>query len=266
MATAAAATTKAKRSTSKSKHLPAGPHGELEEVLDGIWFVRGGIKMPMLLPMKIGRSMTVVRGGGDALVLFNSMRLSEDGLAKLEALGDVGAVVRLAGFHGRDDGFFRDRYGAQVLAIEGQSYVRGLGKKKAETFMEPDEWLTEDSALPIAGARLKIFASSQPPEAVCLIDRDGGILIAGDSLQHTPEATEYHNFPARMMMKRMGFFKPHNVGPGWLQFAHPKAGDVRSLLELEFEHVLPAHGRAVIGDAKEKYRPALEGELKGCHD
>jgi hypothetical protein len=117
--------------------------------------------------------------------------------------------------------------------------------------MEPDEWLHEQSALPVANAKLKVFSTSNPPEAVCLIERDGGVLITGDSLQHTPTPDEFFNWPAKLMMKRFGFFKPYNVGPGWLQFAHPTASDV--------------HGAAVIGDAKEKYRPAIEGELKGCH-
>ncbi|MGB5683132.1 MAG: hypothetical protein WBM47_14875, partial [Polyangiales bacterium] len=82
---------------------------------------------------------------------------------------------------------------------------------------------------------------------------------------HSPEPDEYYNFPAKLMMKRFGFFKPYNVGPGWLQFARPSAAEVRSILDLEFQHVLPGHGDAVIGGAKEKYRTALEGELKGCH-
>ncbi|MGB5311264.1 MAG: hypothetical protein WBN38_04285 [Polyangiales bacterium] len=245
-------------------HLPASPHGRFREIFDGIWFIRGGIKMPMLMPMNIGRAMTVVRGE-DGLVIFNSMRLSEEGLAELESLGEVKHVVRLAGFHGRDDGFYRERYGAQVHAVEGQLYTRGMNPQKAEPYMEPDIWLTEECALPIVDARLKVFASSNPPEAICRLDREGGILISVDSLQHSPEPDEYYNFPAKLMMKRFGFFKPYNVGPGWLQFARPSAAEVRSILDLEFQHVLPGHGDAVIGGAKEKYRTALEGELKGCH-
>jgi hypothetical protein len=208
----------------RGKHLPASPHGQFKELFDGIWFIRGGIKMPMRMPMRIGRSMTVVRGV-DGLTLFNSMRLSEEGLKELEALGDVKHVVRLAGFHGRDDGFYRDRYGAKVYAVEGQSYVRGMDPKKGpEPYMEPDEWLNEQSTLPIADAKLKVFTTSKPPEALCLIERHGGILIAGDSLQHTPEPDEYTSFLAKVIMKRMGFMKR----------------------------------------AKEKYRPTIEGELKGC--
>ncbi|MCZ6807582.1 MAG: hypothetical protein O7F08_11560 [Deltaproteobacteria bacterium] len=254
------------RESVKGGHLPESPHGKLEELFEGVWFVRGGIKMPMRMPMKIGRAMTVVRGE-DGLTIFNSIRLTEEGFAELESLGEVKHVVRLAGFHGRDDGFYRDRYGARIYAVEGQRYIRGMDPEKArlDPYMEPDEWLTEESALPIADARLKVFSTANPPEAVCLMERHGGILVAGDSLQHTPEPDEFYNWPAKIMMKRFGFLKPYNVGPGWLQFAHPTFSDVRSILDLEFEHVLPAHGAAVVGDAKKRYRPAIDGELKGCH-
>ena len=132
-------------------------------------------------------------------------------------------------------------------------------------YMEPDSWLDEKSSLPVPNARLKLFKTANPAEGMLLLNRDGGVLIAGDALQNTPQPDEYVNLPARFMMKKMGFFKPCNVGPGWLQFAKPQASEVRSILDLDFEHVLPAHGQAVIGGAKEKFRPSLEGELKGCH-
>ena len=222
----------------------------------------------MFLPIKIGRAMTVVRGD-EGLVIFNSMRLSDEGFRELESLGEVKHVVRVAGFHGRDDAFYRERYGATVYAIKGQRYFRGmLSREQADgpSFMEPDVWLDEQGTLPLAGARLKVIGSSRPTEALCLLEREGGILIAGDSLQHTPVPDEFCNWPAKVMMKRYGFFKPYNVGPGWLQFARPSAAEVQSILELEFEHVLPAHGEPVIGDAKQKYRPAIEGELKGSRN
>ena len=67
------------------------------------------------------------------------------------------------------------------------------------------------------------------------------------------------------MMKKMGFYKAFNIGPAWHQFTHPHISDVRSILDLDFEHVLPGHGDAIIGRAKEKFRPVLEGDIKGCH-
>jgi hypothetical protein len=221
----------------------------------------------MLMPVKISRSMTILRDAETTeLTLVNSMRLSDAGLAELEKLGKVANVIRIAGFHGRDDGFYRDRYGAKVFAITGQIYTRKLGEEKnVEEYMQPDVWLNKDSELPIRLATLKVFETSNPSEAVLLLPQEGGILITGDSLQNTPEADEFINFPARLMMKKMGFFKACNVGPGWLQFAKPESAEVRSILDLDFEHVLPAHGKAVIGGAKEKYRPALESEFTGCH-
>ncbi|MBL4684107.1 MAG: hypothetical protein JKY37_05930 [Nannocystaceae bacterium] len=249
------------------KHKPASPHGPIESVFPGIWFVRGGVKMPMFVPVKMGRSMTIVRDAAGALTLLNSMRLSDAGLAELEALGTVTNVVRIAGFHGRDDGFYRERYGAKVFAIEGQRYVRAMEAKKdpSKDYMRADTYLTEESTLPIADAELKVFSTSDPPEAVLLLKRDGGILVTGDSLQHTPEPDEYCNLPARLMMRKFGFFKPHAVGAGWLQFASPSSKDVRSVLDLSFEHVLPGLGTPIIGAAKQKYRPALEAGLAGCH-
>jgi glyoxylase-like metal-dependent hydrolase (beta-lactamase superfamily II) len=221
--------------------------------------------MPMRLPMRIGRSMTVLRSGGE-LTLINSMRLGEEGLERLTALGPVAHVVRLGGFHGRDDGFYRDRFGAKVYAVVGQRYTRSMDPRADTAYLEPDVWLDEQSSLPFGNAKLKIFSTSKPPEAVCLIERDGGILVTGDSLQHSPKPDEYHSLLAKLAMKQMGFFRPYNVGPGWLRYAKPTAADVRSLLELDFEHVLPGHGEPVIGGAKDKFRAALQGELKGSRD
>ena len=235
------------------KHLPALAHGELDELFDNIWFVQGTVKMPMLMPMKISRSMTVLRNPGNSeLTIVNSMRLNEQGLAKLEKLGKVAHVIRIAGFHGRDDGFYRDKYGATVYALKGQIYTRKLdgGQSVQVPYMQPDQWLDDAGALPIPDARLKLFRTSNPPEGMLMLHRNGGILITGDALQNTPEPDAYVNFPARLMMRKMGFFKPCNVGPGWLQFAKPDTAEVRSILNLDFEHVLPAHGAPVIGNAK----------------
>lgn len=251
------------------KFPPALAHGPITKLFDNIWFVKGAMKMPMLLPMKISRSMAIVKNPSHgALTLINSIRLSETGLAELEQLGTVTNVIRIAGFHGRDDGFYRGRYGAKIYAIKGQVYKRKLDQKKInpeDGYMLPDVWLNEYSELPLDAASFKLFHSCDPPEAIIVLSRDGGILIAGDSLQNTAEPDEFVNLPARLMMKKMGFYKPHNVGPGWLQFANPEKTEVRSILDLEFEHVLPAHGDPVIGAAKSKFRPVIEGKLAGCH-
>lgn len=249
------------------KHMPVQAHGPITKVFDNIWFIKGAVKMPMLMPMKISRSMTIIKDAdSDELTLVNTMRLSEAGLAELEKLGKVTNVIRIAGFHGRDDGYYRDRYGAKIYAIAGQVYTRKLGDdSNPEEYMQADVYLDKNSPLPIKSAQLIIIDSSNPPEALLLLQREGGILITGDSLQNTAKPDEYFNLPAKIMMGKMGFFKACNVGPGWLQFAKPDATEVRSMINIDFEHVLPAHGEPVIGAAREKYRPALEGDLAGCH-
>jgi len=236
--------------------MASAKHGELRELFDEVWFVTGEVRMGGPLPMAFSRNMTVVREG-DALTLIGSMRLDDEGLRELEELGTVAHVIRLAAFHGMDDAFYRERYGATIWAVEGSAYRKGFDTD-GEPYLEPDEWLTEDGALPIEGARLIRFGSATPPEGMLLLERDGGILISGDCLQHIEKADEYFTLPARLVMWVMGFMKPHNVGPGWVRGAKPDPDDVRRLLDLEFEHVLPVHGAPVRGDAKAKYRPALE--------
>ena len=249
------------------KHPNAESHGPIEQQFDRIWFVRGASRMPMPIPVRITRSMTILKAAdSDELTLVNAMRLSESGLAALDRLGRVTHVVRIGGFHGKDDGFYRERYEASVYAVLGQHYSRSLdGKPPRTPYMEPDHWLTDGAALPVDNATLRVLSSASPPEAVVHVNREGGILITADSLQNTPAPDEYVNLPGRLMMKKMKFFVPYNVGPGWLQFAKPSAEEVRALLDLDFEHVLPGHGYPVIGQAREKYLPAVNGPLLGCH-
>ena len=90
------------------KHYPAMAHSPITKVFENIWFVQGQVKMPMLLPMKISRSMTIIRDiDSGELTLVNSMRLSSADLMELEKLGPIKHIIRVGGFHGRYDGFYR---------------------------------------------------------------------------------------------------------------------------------------------------------------
>ena len=250
---------------------PASAHGDIQAILPNIWFVQGEVKMPMLFPpMRISRSMTIIRNPeNNELSIINSMRLQDQAMAELDKLGKVAHIIRIGGFHGRDDAFYKQRYQAKLYAIKGQVYTKAMTKipdHSDKGYLQADEWLDEQSTLPIPNASLKIFSSSQPPEAILLLKQDGGIAITADALQNTALPDKYHNWFARIMMKKMGFFKPYAIGAGWVQFAKPTPEDIRSVLDLEFEHVLPGHGIPVINNAKEKYRPAMEGPIKGCHE
>lgn len=186
------------------------------------------------------------------------MRLTDAGLSELEKLGRVATVIRIGGFHGRDDGFYRERYGAKVFALAGQHYSRKINADPlAQDYLQPDGWLDAATPLPIEGVSLFLFAGT-PPEAALLVEREGGILVTGDALQNTAAPDEYANLVGRLLMRTVGAYKPYALGPGWLKAAKPTAEEVARILELSFAHVLPGHGEPVLGDAREKYRPAIE--------
>lgn len=231
------------------------PHGEIRELFPDIFFVTGSMNMSKP-PLSFSRNMTVVRENG-SLTLINSVRLDEPGLRDLEKLGTIDNVIRLAGFHGMDDPFYKERYNAKVWAIKGQVYVKGFDFN-VEPFFHADELVDAAGELPIKGARLYVFRSVKPPEAIVVLLRDGGILVTGDSLQNWQKPDRYFNLLGRLILSFKGFINAYNIGPAWRKFVKPSAADFRGLLDLRFEHVLPAHGDEVIGNALELYRPVIE--------
>jgi len=236
-------------------HPPALPHGDIREVLAGIYFVTGTIAMPGPLPIRFSRNMTILREG-DRLVLVNSIRLGDEGLAALDTLGKVTDVIRLAANHGMDDPFYRDRYKARVWAVSGQRYTAGFNTSAPEVYFEPDVAIDERTELPLAGARLYTIRS-KPPEGLLVLERHGGTIVSGDCLQHWAEPDAYFSFLGKAMMKMMGFIRPHNVGPGWLKQGKPPKEELRGILDLEFANVFTSHGAAVVGGARDHYRPAI---------
>jgi hypothetical protein len=237
-------------------HPPAAPHGAIEEVLPGFYFVTGTVSMPGPIPVRFSRNMTIVREG-DRLVIVNSVRLDDAGLAALDKLGTVTDVIRLAANHGMDDPFYAARYGAKVWAVKGQRYTPGFDTSKTETYFTGFETLDEGAKLPIDGASL-YFIHSTPPEGLLVVPRHGGVIISGDCLQNWANTDAYFNWLGSGMMKMMGFVKPHNVGPGWLSQCKPPKQELRAILDLPFANVLPAHGVPAIGGAVDLYRPAIE--------
>lgn len=237
----------------------AQKHGELREVLKDIFFVQGSVSFGGPLPMAFSRNMTVVREKGE-LTLINTMRLDDAGLAELEKLGTVKHVFRLAGFHGMDDPFYKDRYQAKVWAVKGHIYAKGFdaAKPRAVPYFKPDVEMDESTRLPISDARLFRFTSGNTAEGLVIMEREGGVIVSGDSLQNWHKADEYFSLPAKVMMKLLGFIKAHNIGPGWLKITKPDPKEIRSLLDIKFDHLLPVHGAEVIGGAREAYRKVIE--------
>lgn len=224
-------------------HAEALPHSEISEPLKDIFFVTGTRHWDFMeMKWHFSRNMTVVRDG-DALSLFNAVRLDAAGLAALEALGTIKNVVQVGGLHGVDDAFYRDRYGATYWAQPGAG----------QAGVPVDKELVVGGEMPVSGAEMFAFETTKVPEAIFRLDRDGGVLIACDALQNWCTHDEFFSEQSVEVMSGMGFFTPTNVGPVWMQAAEPGAADFERLKQMSFEHVFCGHGTPVHGAAFDKY-------------
>ena len=249
-------------------HPAALPHGSIETIFQNVFFVTGTVEMKMmfgLLPMRFSRNMTIVREEGSSkndLTLINSVRLDEDGLKELEALGTVKHVIRLAGFHGMDDPFYQERYGAQVWALAGTRYFEGLEENKGDDYFVPDKWIDKSTKkLPLSNASLVLVETASPPEGMLLLTRPdaGKVMVCGDAFQNFSSSDPYFNYLGRFMARMMGFIKPCNVGPGFYGAHKPDSLELAKILrEHEFDHLLPSHGDPVLGRAAQKFEPAVK--------
>lgn len=228
------------------------PHGMIEEVLPDIFFVTGTRCWDFMdRRWQFSRNMTVVRDGED-LILFNAVRLSDEGLADLDALGRVAHVVQVGGLHGIDDAFYRDRYGATYWAQPGAG----------QAGVTVDATLTEGGRLPLADTEIFVFRTTKTPECIFRLDRNGGVLIACDALQNYLAPDRFFDDGTAALMTDMGFFRPANVGVVWMQAAAPGAEDFRRLSQLTFDHVFCAHGAPIIGGAQ----PAFTATFRALFD
>jgi hypothetical protein len=222
---------------------PALPHGQLKEVFPDVFFVTGLMETVLMdVPWKFSRNMTVVREG-DALTLINAIRLEESALTELEAIGRVANVVKIASWHGRDDCFYKTRYDARLWALPNMQHAHGLIADKELTAGE----------IPFADCRLFEFRTTKLPEGLLLVDRSGGILVSGDSLQNYVARDQFFSDDSFETMTKMGFFEVANFGPYWLQVNETQAQDFVRVLELQFQHVLPGHGKPLRNRAKEAF-------------
>ena len=225
------------------------PHGDIETVASDIFMVRGSIKMNAML--RITRNMAIVRHNGE-LSLINPIRLNAKVEQALRDLGEVKHIIRLGCFHGVDDPYYVETFGAKHWSQTGGT-----------AFTEPniDNPLTDEAELPFSGGRLFLFKETKQPECVLLMERDGGVLLTCDAIQHYGDYS-YNNIPARIIMPFIGFPRTTIVGPLWLKGMTPENGSLesefRDLLKLSFDKLLSAHGTLLTTGAHAAVATAVE--------
>ncbi len=232
----------------------ATPHDPPREIFPRVFLIRGSLQLNPF--MRFNRNMVVIKRG-DELSVLNSLRLTPTGEAALAALGEVRHVVRLGYFHGRDDRYYVDRFGALFWAPRGSRRVPGPA---------PDRYIDEDAPLPFDGADVFLFKQSRHPEAMVLLHQDDGVLLTCDALQNYADR-RFCSLFARIAMPLMGFPLKMLVGPLWLKAQTPRGGSIRAdfdrVLELDFRHLVPGHGSVRYADAKDAAAEAVAAAFAG---
>lgn len=212
-----------------AEYSPAWPHGSIEEIFENIFFVTGtNITDYGGAELQHSRNMIVIREENE-LTLIHTVRLNEEGLEKLESLGKIAHIIRLGAFHGRDDAFYQEKYGAKLWAIEGME-----GKV--------DEKLISGGALPIKHCLFVAFETSKFPEGVLFLDWEGGILITCDSIKNWESPDEFFSEATAELYEKQGFFGRAAINKVWLQACQVDLAEFEKIKKLPFKHLLSAHG------------------------
>lgn len=230
---------------------PLWPHGEIREIFKDVFFVTGTNKVHHEgHEIQTSRNMVIIRSGSE-LTLINTVRLNDEGLRKLDSLGKVAHILRIGAFHGRDDAFYRNQYPNSLLwTLKGMTYENGL---------KSDRDLIPGGTMPFSGSSLFIFETSQLPEGILHIEREGGILVSCDSIQNITSTDDFYSSETAQSFHSQGLIKPANITPIWLGATHTKATDFYRLLKtMQFKHLLTAHGEPLINIAFEQLSETIE--------
>jgi len=230
------------------EYSPAWPHGPIQLAFADVFFVVGTNKTHHAgEELQTSRTMVVVRED-DALTLINTVRLTGPGLGELEKLGRIRNVVRIGAFHGRDDPFYRDTYGATTWALPGVQCVDGR---------PTDAVLDADKPFPARGGKVFVFSSAAFPEAAVLLPQDGGILMTCDAVQNWTHVDPFFSKATGESFSRQGLLGAANIPSTWLGACRPDVADYRRLASLEFRHLISAHGEPLRDDARGRLRQRI---------
>ena len=137
-------------------------------------------------------------------------------------------------------------------APQGITHERGV---------QTDKELAPGSAGPIPDATVFSFETADVPEAILHLARHDGILITCDSLQNWTSPDEYFDDATATIMKDQGFFRSANIGPGWRNSVKPERSDFLRLKELNFAHLLSAHGEPLLNNAYKAVSSTIEKQF-----
>ncbi len=232
---------------------PAWPHGDIKEVFPNIYFVMGtNITTHEGVELQHSRNMVIIKEN-DKLTLVNTVRLTQEGLDKLDKLGKVSNIVRIGAFHGRDDAFYLDKYAARLWALKGMQHEHS---KITDIALEPH------GEMPLSHCTLFVFESARYPEGILHLNQEGGILITCDSIKNWRQTDPFFSLATSTLYQSLGFFGEATISQVWQQACQVKASDYEKLKNLAYKHLISAHGEPLLDNADEKVRASIDAILQ----
>lgn len=227
---------------------PEWPHGELSEVFDGIYVVRGtNIICHEGMEIQHSRNMTVI-AEGDELTLINSVRLDANGLQQLDKLGNVKNIIRIGAFHGRDDSFYLDRYQCDFWAFDDAEIA---------DHCKITHVLSANTKLPIADSQFIAFANASPKEGVIYLAEHAGVVITCDSIKNWVEVDEFFSEETGKMALASGEIASARISPMWLGATGVKREDFEPVMGKSFAHLISAHGDVLFDTAYDQVKQSI---------
>jgi len=216
------------------------PHDPIEVIDERVWRVEG------VMESGLRRTQTLVRLEDGRILVHNAIALRDEEMAKIDAWGEVAAIIVPNAFHRMDCRIMQERY------PKARVYAPRAGVKKVSEATEVHGTLDEvptDSRV-----RVRHLPGLKDWEGVIEVQGDNGLItVFNDALTNVAKAP---------------FFIDLFVGPTgqvsvprfarWL-YNNDKAA-LRGELERisrESTRVIPGHGADLVGDVAERMREAI---------
>ena len=194
--------------------------------------------------------MIIIRDN-EKLSLINTVRLNDQGLSALDSLGKIENIIRIGAFHGRDDAFYLDRYNAKLWAVAGMQHQ---DNRLADFLLVPN------GEMPFTDCSFFIFETSEHPEGIVHIAKEGGILATCDSIKNWVSADQYFSADSAKLYKEQGFFGIATISNVWKETCKVQPSDFIRLKSFKFRHLLSAHGEPLLNNAYEAVTETIQTE------
>jgi len=232
------------------------PHGELQDIDDGILTVTGEIHMPL---GNFPRRMTVIRLSNGRTAIWSAIALDEPAMERIEAMGEPSVMIVPNPGHRLDSKIWKQRYqDIQVLAPPG-------GVEAIE------EAVPVDATRDILGdtqVSYIVVAGTDDTESALLVRRTAGTtLITNDIIGHVAHP---HGIGAHIMARLLhyGVHEPEIPGTIKRYIKEPAAlaRQLRFWADIpDLKRIIVSHGDPIVDDPSGHLR-RLADELEKKKD